>query len=114
MTHKIVDKELTIDVGLVHTEFTHSGCMETFVWLANHDVLGYHYEFMDKFFQSTDEYSIKVKFDLYNNLVTPMIELFICGDGKFDKEDEHVFLALKNKLQKCLDELNKLEFVNRA
>lgn len=113
MTHKIVDRELEISEELVHVEFPH-GQMETFVWLANHDDLGYHYEFMNEFFESTKEHAVKVKFDLYKDMVVPLIELHVGRENKFDKQDEHIFVAMKNKLQQCLDAINELEFVNRA
>ena len=113
MANKIVNRELEIDEEMVHVEFSH-GRMETFVWLANHDDLGYHHEFMNDFFMSEQEYAVKAKFDLYSDMTVPLIELYVGREGKFDKEDEHVFVAMKNKLQQCLDAINNLEFVNRA
>lgn len=113
MSAKIVDRELVIDKKMVHVEFPH-GRMETFVWLANHDDFGYYPEFMDVFFMSEKEHAVKVKFDLYSDMIVPFIERYVGREGKFDKEDEHIFIAMKNKLQKCLDSINELEFVNRA
>lgn len=112
MGHKIVGRDLEINEEMVHVEFPH-GQMETFVWLANHDDLGYHYEFMNEFFMSTNEYAVKVKFDLYREMIVPLINNYVGREGKFDKEDEHIFVAVKNKLEKCLDAINELEFVNR-
>lgn len=113
MSARIVDRELVIDEEMVHVEFPH-GRMETFVWLANCDDLAYHHEFMNQFFMSEKEHAVKVKFDLYSDMIVPFINGYVGREGKFDKEDEHIFIAMKNKLQKCLDSINELEFVNRA
>lgn len=109
----IKDKELTIENEMVHVEFP-KGQMETFVWLANHEDLGYHYEFMDQFFMSEDEYSIKVPFDLHDDMVVNFIDNYRL-DWKSDKvtvgkEYEHLFVAMTNKLEQCLAALKKVKF----
>ena len=117
MTSKIVDRELEIYEEMVHVEFPR-GDIKTFVWLANHDDLSYHEEFMKKFFESMDEYAIKVEFDLYKDMVAPFIDNyrsdFSSNQITCNKSDEHLFFALKNKLQQCLNALNKVQFIERT
>lgn len=109
----IKDKELTLKEEMVHVEFPY-GQMETFVWLANHDELGYYYEFMNDFFMSEDEYSIKVTFDLYNEMVVPFVDNYrldwTSDKVTVGKEYEHLFVALTNKLEQCLAALKKVKF----
>lgn len=116
MASKIFNKELQIKSELVHVEFE-GRQMKTFVWLANHDDLGNHQEFMSKFFESMEEHSVRVDFDLYEDMTIPTIELFEVhgiGSRKVDREDEHVFVALRNKLEKCLDALNSIKYIDMS
>ena len=111
----IKDRELTLKDEMVHVEFPR-GQMETFVWLSNSGELANHYEFMDQFFMSEDEYSIKALFDLHDDMIDPFIDHYrylreeevIVG-----KEYEHLFVALTNKLEQCLATLKKVKFEDR-
>jgi hypothetical protein len=112
MNGKIVNKELQYDEKMVHVEFD-KGEMKTFVWLSNSWELGYHFEFMQDFFESMEERSIKVNFDLYTEMIVPFIDSYSIEQKTniiVDKSDKHLFVAMRNKLQKCLDAVNSVQF----
>jgi hypothetical protein len=114
MTHQIIDNSLVIKSDLVHVEFDRNK-MKTFVWLPNHSDLAYNEEFMQKFFESDHEYAVQVNFDLFEDMVVPLIqglEQKSFGSGIVSREDEHIFVAMKNKLQKCIDEINTLKYMD--
>ena len=116
MTHQVIGNDLVIKNDLVHVEFERSR-MKTFVWLPNHGELESNEEFMAKFFASDDEHAVRVEFDLFDDMVVPLIQGFEqrpLGSRLLDREDEHIIVAMKNKLQKCIDEINQIKYINES
>jgi len=116
MTHQVINNSLVIKSDLVHVEL-YRNKMKAFVWLPNHSDLAYNEEFMKKFFESDNEYAVQVDFDLFEDMVVPLIqglEQKSFGSGLVSREDEHIFVAMKNKLQKCIDEINALKYIDET
>jgi hypothetical protein len=116
MTYQVINNSLVIKNDLVHVEFDRNK-MKTFVWLPNHSDLAYNEEFMKKFFESDTEYAVQVDFDLFEDMVVPLIqglEQKSFGCRLVSREDEHIFVAMKNKLQKCIDEINSLKYIDET
>lgn len=116
MTHQVIGNDLVIKNDLVHVEFERSR-MKTFVWLPNHGEINDNREYMAKFFGSNDEHAVQVEFDLFDDMVVPLIQGFELGPfgcRLLAREDEHIIVAMKNKLQKCIDEINEIKYINES